>query len=61
MLTGLPFVSCTWTVGWRVRGTPLCAVAAGAVTRASLPAAAAVMVKGALVPVASPVAAAVRV
>ncbi len=59
--TALPLVSSTCSTGWGTKGTPLCAALEGAVVKASWPAAAAVMLKEALVPVASPVAAAVRV
>ena len=59
--TGLPFASSTCSAGCWANGAPLCAALEGAVVNASWPAAAAVMLKEALVPDASPVAAAVRV
>src|SRR5881628_434623 len=59
--TGLPFASWICSAGCCASTTPLCAAAEGAVVRTSFPAAAAVMVKGALVPMTSPGVAAVSV
>src|SRR5438105_14719832 len=61
VLTGLPRESWIGSTGCCAKRTPLCAALEGGVVKASCPAAAAVMLKEALVPIASPVAAAVRV